>query len=355
MSEPMVRILILGTGDWAAAHVANYAKIAGCRVVAGVDADAARAESFCAAHGIPRAFDSLDAAIAWGEFDAVSNVTPDPTHHPTTMKLIAAGKHMFCEKPLAPRHDLALEMTQAVEAAGLVGMVNLNYRNVPGLQEARRMIEAGAVGEVRHVEASYRQSWLVGNHWGEWHSNARWLWRLSSEHGSKGVLGDIGIHILDFATYATGLEPVSLQARLKTFPKAPGDQIGAYRLDANDSAVMSLELENGALGIIHASRYMTGYGNALRLHVFGDAGALELEYSHETTLLRVCDGAKVHDLAWRGIICPSVKTNWEHFVEAARARKGREPSFRRATALQKVLDACFEPESQAALALPGSA
>jgi predicted dehydrogenase len=348
MSKPSVRILILGTGSWAATHATTFAAIPGCRMVAGVDANAERAKSFCRGHGIPRAFGDLDEAIRWGEFDAVSNVTPDAIHHATTMKLIAAGKHVLCEKPLAPSYPLALEMTEAVEAAGLVGMVNLTYRNVAGLQQARRMIAEGAIGEIRHVEASYRQSWLVGNHWGDWKTDERWLWRLSSEHGSKGVLGDIGIHILDFATYATGLEPVSLQARLKTFHKAPGDRIGEYRLDANDSVVMALEFTNGALGIVHASRFMAGYGNTLRLHVFGDRGALELEYSHETTLLKVCDGDKVNDLAWRPICCPPVKTNWELFVEAVRAGRSGEPSFRRAAELQKVLDLCFEPASQAA-------
>lgn len=351
MSTSEVRVLILGTGFWAATHAATFAAIPGCWVVAGVDSNAERARSFCATHGIPRAFGDLDEAILWGEFDAVSNVTPDAIHHPTTMKLIAAGKHMLCEKPLAPSYKLALEMTEAIERAGLVGMVNLTYRNVAALQQARRMIAEGAIGEVRHVEASYRQSWLVGNQWGDWRTDERWLWRLSSEHGSNGVLGDIGIHILDFATYATGLDPISVQARLKTFPKAPGDRIGEYCLDANDSVVMSLEFANGALGVVHASRFMAGYGNALRLHVFGHRGALELEHSHETTLLKLCDGDKVHDLAWRAVRCLPVKTNWELFVDAVRAGRGGEPTFRRAADLQKVLDLCLDTASQASVAV----
>ena len=308
---------------------------------------------FCATHAIPRAFDDLDEAIRWGEFDAAVNATPDGVHHATTMQLLAAGKHVFCEKPLAPRHALALEMTEAAQAAGVVGMVNLTYRNVPALQQARAMIEAGAVGEVRHVEASYRQSWLVGRHWGDWREEERWLWRLSSAHGSKGVLGDLGIHILDFATYAIGLEPVSIQARLQTFAKAPGDRIGAYGLDVNDSAIMTLAFANGALGVIHTSRYMTGYGNMLRLHVFGDQGALELHYCHETTGLRACDGDHVHTLAWRDIVCPPVPTNQARFIEAVQADQTAEPSFRRATDLQKVLDACFDPATQRAVGLEG--
>ncbi len=80
-----------------------------------------------------------------------------------------------------------------------------------------------------------------------------WLWRLSEAHGSKGVLGDVGIHILDFTTFAIGMMPLSLQARLKTFDKAEGGKIGPYTLDANDSASMQVEFENGALGVIHAA------------------------------------------------------------------------------------------------------
>jgi predicted dehydrogenase len=351
MRQTMIRLLILGTGNWAASHAAAFAAVPGCLVVAGVDASEERARLFCATHAIPHAFGDLDAAIRWGEFDAAVNVTPDGAHHPTTLRLIAAGKHVFCEKPLAETYPRAHEMTEAIQAAGLVGMVNLTYRNVPALQQARAMIAAGAIGEVRHVEASYRQSWLVGNHSGDWRTEERWLWRLSAAHGSKGVLGDVGIHILDFATYATGLEPVSIQARLQTFRKAPGDRIGSYVLDANDSAVMSLSFANGALGVVHASRFMTGYANTLRLHVFGDRGALELDHGAASTVLRACDGEHVHDQSWREIPCPTVPTNQARFVEAVRAGRTAEPSFRRAAELQKVLDACFDPATQQAVAL----
>ncbi|MFO1039002.1 MAG: Gfo/Idh/MocA family oxidoreductase [Geminicoccaceae bacterium] len=351
MTSAPVRLLILGTGSWAASHAEEFSRLPTCRVVAGVDANETRARDFCALHAIPNAFTDLDAAIAWGEFDAVANVTPDGAHHPTTMKLIAAGKHVFCEKPLAQSYPLAVEMTEAMGAARLVGMVNLTYRNVPALQQARAMIAAGDIGEVRHLEASYRQSWLVGKHWGDWKKEERWLWRLSSAHGSRGVLGDVGIHILDFATWAIGLEPVSVQARLHTFKKAKGDKIGAYALDANDSAVMSLTFANGALGVVQASRYFTGYGNTLRLQVYGTKGALELEHGSATTLLRACDGANVDDLAWREVHCPPVPVNQARFIAAVLAGKTDEPSFQRAADLQRVLDACFTAEAQRSVAL----
>ena len=175
------------------------------------------------------AFGTLEDAIAWGQFDAAMNVTPDSVHYPTTMKLLAAKKHVLCEKPLAENFRLADEMATTADKAGLINMVNLSYRNVAEIQEARARIASGEIGEVRHVEASYRQSWLVSQSTGAiGEADPKWLWRLSEKHGSNGVLGDVGIHILDFTAHAINMMPVSVQARLKTFHKAPGDQIGEY-------------------------------------------------------------------------------------------------------------------------------
>jgi predicted dehydrogenase len=344
-----VRILVLGTGHMAAHHVRAFQSDPHAIVVAGVDIEEARARDFSDRHAIAFSFGNLDEAIAWGQFDAAANVTPDSAHYATTMKLVAAGKHVFCEKPLAETYPLADGMATAAEAANLINMVNLTYRNVPALQKARALIAAGEIGDVRHVEASYRQSWLVGNHWGDWQSLPMWLWRLSEAHGSKGVLGDVGIHILDFATYAVAMSPVSLQARLKTFHKAPGDRIGDYSLDANDSAVMTVAFENGALGIIHASRFMSGYANTLKLAVFGTAGAVEIDHGSAFTTIRMCSGQDVHTQAWRDVASEPVRTNYQKFVTAVATGVPDEPTFRHAARLQRVLDLCFDEQSTRAV------
>ena len=352
-ATPKVRVLVLGTGSMAANHVRLFQSDPRVEVVGAVDVDAARSQAFATKHGIAKSFDDLDEALSWGKFDAVTNVTPDAVHHPTTMKVIAAKKHVLCEKPLAENFALADEMARAAEAAGLVNMVNLSYRNVPALQKARKLIESGEIGDVRHVEASYRQSWLVGRHWGDWKTEAMWLWRLSEKHGSKGVLGDVGIHILDFATYAIGMMPVSLQARLKTFDKAPGGKVGDYTLDANDSASMQVEFENGALGVIHTSRFMTGYGNVLKLDVFGTEGAIEINHGLEWTEIRMCSGEDVHTQAWRRVMAEPVPTIHARFIDAVLTGQNGEPSFRRGAELQAILDQCFTAE--AARAVPVTA
>lgn len=333
-----MRLLILGTGGMANSHAVHFGKIDGVELVGGVDVDQGKVDSFCDKYNIKNRFTSLQAAIAWGEFDAVTNVTPDNIHHRTTMAVLAAGKHVFCEKPLAENYAKALEMTQAAEAAGVINMVNLTYRNVAPLQIARRMVLGGELGTIRHVEASYLQSWLVSKAWGDWRSETQWLWRLSKKHGSNGVLGDVGIHILDFASYGSGLDIDHVFCRLKTFDKAPNDKIGTYELDANDSFAMSVDFKNGAIGVIHASRWATGHLNELRLRIYGEKGSLEISHTSERSWLRGCFGAAIETGTWSDIDAGSVSTNYEVFVDAIRLGRNSEPSFRHAANLQKILD-----------------
>lgn len=337
-----VRIVLLGAGAMAEKHAEFFAEIDGCSIAAVVDVVPERLQAFCARYNVPRSFVDLDEAIAWGEFDASSNVTPDAVHYATTMRLAETGKPIFCEKPLAPSYRDALAMTEAVESRGLVNMVNLRYRGLAVMQKARALVEDGTIGEVRHIDASYLQSWLVGTHWGDWRTEERWLWRLSGAHGSRGVLGDVGIHILDFASYVAGQDPVSVHCRMKAFGKAEGDRIGAYGLDANDSFVMSVEFDRGALGVVHASRWMTGYANAQKLAVFGTTGALELWFESEESGLRLCAGEDIHTQTWRDVECPPVPNTYRTFVDAIRTGSPADPSFRRAAELQHVLDLCFE-------------
>jgi predicted dehydrogenase len=333
-----MRLLLLGTGGMARLHVKGFRDVEGVEIVGAVDTDPNRLATFQETHGIPNGFPSLDAALAWGEFDAISNITPDSVHYPTTMAILKAGKPVFCEKPLATDYAKAAEMADTAEAAGLVNMVNLTYRNVAALQVAHRLVEEGQIGSVKHFEASYLQSWLVSDAWGDWRTSPTWLWRLSKGHGSNGVLGDIGIHILDFAAYVIGSEYSKVFCRLQTFPKADGNQIGEYVLDANDSFVMTAEMSDGVMGVIHASRWATGHFNDLRLRIYGDKGALEVTDLNHHPKLTVCLGEDVKSGTWREMAVDPVPTNYRRFAEAVQEGSNREPSFRHAANLQKILD-----------------
>lgn len=341
-----VRILIVGTGGMANAHAEAYAAMPGVQVVAGVDTNPDRLAAFCARHAVPHGFASVQDAINWGGFDAASNVTPDAVHHPTTLPLLAAGKPVLCEKPLAANHAHAAEMAAAADRAGVVNMVNLTYRNGPAVMEAARLVASGAIGEVRHFEASYLQSWLTQPAWGDWATEDAWLWRLSTAHGSMGVLGDVGVHILDFATLVAGADAAAVSARLTTFDKAPGGRIGPYVLDANDSCTMQLRLANGAVGVVHASRFATGHMNDLSLKVFGTMGGLDVRYENNVSVLRGCLGEDRLTATWRDLSMPPVASNHERFVAAVRAGTPVSPDFARGAVLNRVLDRAVLSDAQ---------
>ncbi len=334
----MIRVLIVGTGAMAHDHAKAYAAMDDVTMIAGVDPNADNLQAFCSEYGIENRFASVADAIAWGQFDAVSNVTPDAIHHHTTMPLLAAGKHVLCEKPLAANYADAAEMAAAAAAAGVVNMVNLTYRNVPALMQAAQMVQDGQIGEVRHFEASYLQSWLTQDLWGDWQSDATWLWRLSTAHGSMGVLGDVGVHILDFASFAAGAEPDRVSCRLKTFDKAAGDRIGDYTLDANDSMAMHLSLKNGAIGVIHASRFASGHINDLRLRLYGTKGGLDVRFEGWESHLSICKGDDLCEGKWVDVDPTPVVPNFRRFVEAINAGQPATPDFARGAALQRVLD-----------------
>lgn len=346
-----IRLLIIGTGGMAHNHAEAFAKMDGVELVAGVDTWSDKLTAFCERHGIAQGFASVEEALAWGQFDAATNVTPDPVHFPTTMPLLAAGKHVLCEKPLATSHADAQAMADAAIAAGVVNMVNLSYRNVAALQQAAVMVRSGAIGTVRHFEASYLQSWLTQPAWGEWREQSQWLWRLSSAHGSKGVLGDVGIHILDYATFIAGQDVREISCRLATFDKAPGGRIGDYVLDANDSATMQVVLANGALGTVAATRFASGHLNDLRLRIYGDEGGLEVLFEKGESRLRACLAPDLQTATWHDVEAQVLPSIYERFIAAIRGTGVAEPTFARGAALQRMLDQAEVSAAQGGLSV----
>jgi len=343
-SRGPVRLAIIGTGGMAHTHARNFLAIRGCTLVAAADIDRARVEKFCAEFGIPGAYTDAGKLLAESGCDAVTIVAPDAAHTPLALQALAAGKHVLCEKPLALNHKDALRMAAAARRSGKVNMVNFSYRNWPALEAVAAVVRSGGIGDVRHVEASYLQSWLSSKVWGDWRTNPGWLWRLSSKHGSRGTLGDIGVHILDFATYPAG--PVSsVYCRLKTFPKAPRDRIGPYVLDANDSVVMAVEFANGAVGSIHTTRWSAGHANRLYLKVSGTAGAVEIDSERSTDSYRICSGPDLDKAKWRERKASAVPTVYSRFITAIRTGNAGQPDFARGAEIQKVLDACFKSDS----------
>ncbi len=337
----MVNLAIIGTGNMAHAQAEAFQKVKGCRILAVCDIDEARVTAFAQRFGVENIYTDADELLKRTDIHAVSNVTPDRMHLPVSMKVIAAKRHILCEKPLALNAADARRMAAAAKRRGVINMVNFSYRSAPAVQKAHALVAAGKLGEITHFEASYLQSWLSSTIWGDWRTRPEWLWRLSKAHGSAGVLGDVGVHILDMLTFVAG-DIAQLSCRLKTFTAIKGQRRGSYTLDANDSAVIHCELENGAIGAVHTTRWATGHANSLRLRVHGTKGALVVDLDRDNSSLEVCLGSNIHKAKWFTLRCPAVPNNMERFIKSVRTGKNDAPDFERGALVQRVIDKCFE-------------
>lgn len=345
MSSKSVRLAVLGTGGMANVHATMFAALKGCSLVAAADVDLPRAKAFADKHNISAAYSSVQEMLREADFDAVTIVTPDAFHAPLALACLKAGKHVLCEKPLALNYADAQRMATAAKKAGVINMVNFSYRNWPAIQAVARVIHEGAIGDIRHVEASYLQAWLVSKIWGDWRTTPAFLWRLSKKHGSKGVLGDVGVHIVDFATFPVG--PIaSVFCRLKTFPKAPDNRLGEYPLDANDSAVLNVEFQNGALGTIHTTRWCGGHANRLFLKIAGTKGTVEIDSDRTTDGYRICVGKNLDKGIWKEVEVRKVPDIYQRFIKSIRTGQQDQPDFARGAEVQKVLDACFTSDAK---------
>ena len=339
----MIKLGIIGTGGMANCHAQNFAKMKNVKIVAACDIVDEKVKNFAGQYNIPKTFTNIDDMLKNTEIDAVSNVTPDALHSPVSLKVIESGKHIFCEKPLASNYPDAKKMADAANAKGVINMVNFSYRNSSAIQKAHKMISNGKIGRIMHVEASYLQSWLSSKGWGDWRTQSAWLWRLSKSHGSLGVLGDVGVHILDFTCFPVG-KLKSVNCKLKTFHKAVNDKIGEYNLDANDSAILTVEFENGAVGTIHTTRWATGYPNTLELRIFGDKGAIRINLDKAYDKLEMCHGKNIDKFQWETINCGKTPDMYKRFINSILTGKNDQPDFVRGAEIQKILDACIESD-----------
>ena len=332
------RIAIIGTGAMAHAHARAFGKIEGVELAAAVDMNPDALEPFCKAYNIPHAFNSVEDAVAFGGFDAATVVTPDAFHHSCTMPLLAAGKHVLCEKPLATNLADAEQMREAANAAGVINMVNFTYRRCGALAKAAQMVRDGEIGDIRHFDASYLQDWLLQP---GWETKPYFLWRLSTAHGSLGTLGDLGVHILDYTIHASSSSPKRISCRLNMFDKPTGNQIGEYIFDANDVFTMHLEMKDGATGTVFGSRVAAGHNNDLRLMLYGSEGALEVSESDGVSKLKGVVGRHVADQAWQDLQIADPPSLYDVFVAAICTGRPAIPDFAHAVKIQKLLDAAI--------------
>ncbi|MFI7679659.1 Gfo/Idh/MocA family protein [Actinophytocola sp. NPDC049390] len=218
--------------------------------------------------------------------------TPGDSHCEIAVAALEAGKHVLCEKPLANTVEEAEAMTAAAEAAkerGVRSMVAFNYRRVPAIAYARKLIEAGRLGEIRHVRALYLQDWLSDE-------NAPMTWRLRKESAGSGALGDLGAHIVDATQYLVGELLTGVSALTNTFvakrPDESGEKIDDVTVD--DAAVFFGRFASGALATYEATRFALGRKNGMSVEINGSLGSLRFEFESMNELY-FFDGANADD------------------------------------------------------------
>jgi predicted dehydrogenase len=218
--------------------------------------------------------------IARPDIQLVDVSTPGDTHKEVVLAALAAGKHVICEKPLANNLAEAREMLEAARKAGTVAVVNYNYRRVPAVQFAKKLVDDGAIGEIRHWRAVYLQDWIND-------PNFPLVWRLKKELAGSGALGDIAAHITDLGLYIVG--PITeVVGTLSTYIKrrpvateqgagaglgaASGAEMGDVTVD--DSTTFLTRFSNGASGTFEATRLAPGRRNYNSFEINGSKGSI---------------------------------------------------------------------------------
>jgi predicted dehydrogenase len=197
--------------------------------------------------------------------EAVSVVTPNHLHFSVAKAFMEAGIHVICDKPLVHTSRQAKALMALEKKTGLIFALTHNYSGYPMIRQAKEMVEAGELGEIRVVQAEYPQDWLTTKLEDEGHKQAGW--RTDPKlTGIGGCVGDIGTHAYQLACYVSGLTLESLSADLSTFVK--GRKV-------DDNANILLRFSGGARGMLWASQVAPGNENGLRLRVYGTKGGLD--------------------------------------------------------------------------------
>jgi predicted dehydrogenase len=272
---------VVGAGFVGPAHVEALRRcgIEVCALVAETEQEARQKAGELA---IPCWFGSLREAVESSGADVYHLAVPNALHAPYARQVIAAGRHVICEKPLAMTSEESAELVDLAVRAGVVAAVSYNLRYYPMVWEARERVARGEVGPVHAIHGVYLQDWLL--------QETDWNWRLDpSAGGELRAVADIGTHWLDMVTFVTGMKVARVLADFSTVhpirrrPKGVVQTFarGAGPVDrepvamiTEDQAAILLRTESGALGSLFLSQMSAGRKNRLTFEIDGHAGAL---------------------------------------------------------------------------------
>lgn len=280
----MVTAAVIGTGFIGTVHIGALRRL-GVTIAGVLGSSGERGAARAAALGLT-AYATLDALLADPAVDVVHVTSPNHLHHPQVMAILRAGRHVVCEKPLAMTAAQSAAMLALARASGRVAAVCYNIRFYPLNQQARGMVAAGDLGEIRLVTGHYHQDWLA--------RATDWNWRLETDEGGDlRSVGDIGTHWADLTGFITGQRPGAVMAELATFlperqkPLGPVETFAASTgatearpIRTDDAATILLRYPNGARGALTTSQVSFGRKNALGWEIAGSRAAASWDSEH---------------------------------------------------------------------------
>lgn len=273
-----LKAAVIGAGFMGRTHVDAIRRLGNVEVVAVAAATEEEASAFASKANIGRSTADVDSILGDREIEGVHICTPNDTHAPLSIKALQAGKHVLCEKPLALSAAEAAAMLDLAEKKGLCHATNHNLRYYPVVQQVRRMIEAGELGDLLVVQGTYSQDWLL--------YDTDFNWRiLRSANGPLRVVGDIGSHWMDMIQHVTGLSISSLCADLSIVHKTrkqPKVAIQTFAgktlrpedyteipIDTEDFGMVMLHMGNRCRGAYTVSQVSAGCKNRFEFSIFG--------------------------------------------------------------------------------------
>ena len=274
---------IIGTGFIGPAHVEAGRRLGNVEFLGLAEAGDEMARDKAAALSIERAYGDYHKLLADPDIRVVHNCTPNHLHFQVNKDILAAGKHVISEKPLAMTSAESKELVRLAQDSGLIHAVDFNYRYYPLVQHAREMVKAGEVGDIFTTHGSYLQDWL--------YLPTDWNWRLQPElSGESRAIADVGSHWCDLLQFITGLTITKVMADLRTVHKTrmkPKKEVETYAgkqlqpsdyepqdINTEDYASVLFELSNGAHGVFTVSQVSAGRKNRLYFEIDGSKCAL---------------------------------------------------------------------------------
>ncbi|RIX30742.1 Gfo/Idh/MocA family protein [Amnibacterium setariae] len=368
-----LNVAVAGYAFMGRIHTAGWAQAAKffgtpARVTHVIGRNRKNTQAFADAFGIPNVLADWRDAVADPDIHVVDVCTPGDSHVDIAIGALEAGKHVLCEKPLANSVAGAERMVAAAEAAsarGVRSMAGFSYRRTPALAYAKRLVDEGRIGEIRHIRAVYLQDWIADPEF-------PLVWRLDKDAAGSGALGDIGAHIIDLATFLTGQRLTGLTGITETFVKTRpklAEQTGGLtargseergEVTVDDAAVWVGRTDGGALATFEATRFAAGRKNAMRIELNGSKGSLAFDFERMNELEFLDFTEPAVESGFRRILVtepehPYVGAWWpaghglgyEHtfthevkdFTDAIVEGRAPEPSFADGLAVQKILAA----------------